>query len=373
MSSNFYDLQKFATTGIASPEMTHFDKMRALAAFSGKVQTMTGIPPLSFKANGKPLLSLEMIGNGVQTGTPSPQNIVPFDGSGVKTGNLFDWNWLVDGYHIAPATGLPAENARRTGILNPILVDTTGLFISYTKIGNDNIKAIYSILDSNDSLVRRVTNVDSGAWIDATGGTKLYIAFYDSLESSNTVTKNNIGDIMLNLGSTAQPYEPYGWKIPVTCGNVTTPLYLGERQTVRQVRKYVFTGEENITDLGDYYNTNISVSSLPWSRAVSNTGGFQINNSGNRIWAVKSHFSDYATSDAFKSYLAAQYAAGTPVTVWYVLAEPETGITNEPLMKIGDYADTMTVGSGIIQTAKGSNILTVGTTVQPSEVTIAYK
>jgi hypothetical protein len=81
------------------------------------------------------------------------------------------------------------------------------------------------------------------------------------------------------------------------------------------------------------------------------------------------HDKRFTTADDFKAYLAAQYAAGTPVTVWYVLAEPETGIVNEPLMRIGDYADTLTTDTPI-PTAKGSNTLTVDTTVQPSEMMI---
>ena len=74
---SFFDLQRYAATGIAAPDMTAFDKMRALAVFGGgTVQTMTGIPPLSFKSDGTPLISLSMLGNTQQTGTPSADNII---------------------------------------------------------------------------------------------------------------------------------------------------------------------------------------------------------------------------------------------------------------------------------------------------------
>lgn len=77
----------------------------------------------------------------------------------------------------------------------------------------------------------------------------------------------------------------------------------------------------------------------------------------------------------FKSFLAAQYANGTPVTVWYVLATPETGIVNEPLMKIGEYADTISFAqAGVtIPTVAGANTLTINTTVQPSSMSITGK
>ena len=87
---------------------------------------------------------------------------------------------------------------------------------------------------------------------------------------------------------------------------------------------------------------------------------------------ITSETTGAAAITAFKSWLASQYAAGTPVTVWYVLAEPETGIVNEPLMKIGDYADTITMAqAGVtLPTVAGTNTLTVDTTVQPSSVSI---
>ena len=65
------------------------------------------------------------------------------------------------------------------------------------------------------------------------------------------------------------------------------------------------------------------------------------------------------------------HAAGTPVTVWYVLATPETAVVNEPLMKIGNYTDE--VSNVSIPVTAGGDTLSVDTTVQPSEVTVNYK
>ena len=78
-----------------------------------------------------------------------------------------------------------------------------------------------------------------------------------------------------------------------------------------------------------------------------------------------------STVAELKSYLATQYAAGTPVIIWYVLETPETAVVNEPLRKIGDYADTV---SGItIPTIAGTNTIDVDTTLKPSEVSVNYK
>ena len=65
---------------------------------------------------------------------------------------------------------------------------------------------------------------------------------------------------------------------------------------------------------------------------------------------------DTSTADltAFKAFLADEYANGTPVCIWYVLASPVTESTTAPT----------------ITPASGSNTLTVGTTLAPSEVSI---
>lgn len=77
-----------------------------------------------------------------------------------------------------------------------------------------------------------------------------------------------------------------------------------------------------------------------------------------------------------KTFLAQQYAAGTPVMVWYVLAEPETAVVNEPLMKIGNYTDTIdsTQTSVQIPTAAGETTISwAGEGLAPSEVELTYR
>jgi hypothetical protein len=55
---------------------------------------------------------------------------------------------------------------------------------------------------------------------------------------------------------------------------------------------------------------------------------------------------------------------------YYVLRQTETATVNEPLMKIGTYADSI---SGVsIPTTDGANTITVDTTVQPSEFTATW-
>lgn len=60
---------------------------------------------------------------------------------------------------------------------------------------------------------------------------------------------------------------------------------------------------------------------------------------------------------------------------WYVLATEEIGIVNEPLMKIGDYADTLSMEQAGVQipTLNGTTVIDVDTAVKPTEMYIKYK
>lgn len=165
-------------------------------------------------------------------------------------------------------------------------------------------------------------------------------------------------------------------------------IYLGEVPTTRKIRKLVLTGSEdenwNTTTIGlNDYIYRMELSDLPKSGfapiCTHYTGStatrwvdianYEVTTSILNSVAIR-HSGLTGVSD-WKTYLQQQYDAGTPVTVWYVLATPTTGIVNEPLMKIGDYADEV---SGIsIPTTAGANTLSVDTTLQPSEVSVNYK
>ena len=251
-----------------------------------------------------------------------------------------------------------------------------------------NTKVIYALFNGS-TLIRRESAIFSGSSIDVSSGNSLYICFYETTDLV-TVTSDDLSNIMLNIGETALPYEPYGVKIPILSGGTTTPIYLGEVQTTRKIKKLVFTGQEN-WQRQTLEHTNIINLFLAVDNAMGNSPIYSnivtyysdsglTNDSRANVGKVNStgvnllidlSLSDFSTINTFKTYLQQQYAAGTPVCVWYVLATPQTAVVNEPIRKIGDYADTV---SGItIPTTAGANTLSIGTTLQPSEVTVNYK
>ena len=187
------------------------------------------------------------------------------------------------------------------------------------------------------------------------------------------------------------------YKIPIASAGQTANIYLGEVETTRRVKKLVLTGNENwYFRSGDpanvffieFFSTNfINNQSICTHYINQDIGSFAeledthvlIRRSTDNIRTFigirdSSFISGFDGRERLKQWLAQQYAAGTPVTIWYVLEEPKTGVVNEPLMKIGDYADTLSMAqAGVeIPTIRGNNVFDVNTAVKPSEVRIKY-
>ena len=352
-----------ARAGIPTNDLFAMLWAKKLRAGSSSVQTLTGIPPLSFKSNGTPLISWSMKGNGSQSGTPTPDNPIQPEFVGVETANLFDKN---------------SDTINNNGQSRPGVKVQPGTY----SIDNTTDRAVYYRVGYDGTT----TQVNAGRKAEnIIASDDLYVW------RDNGVRQDGV---MLNLGSTALQFEPFGYKIQITCGGQTTPVYLGEVQTVRKIRKLVLTGEESYTYQSQYSRYIIAVQDA-FADGTRQTQCFcthyQSVYNGEPIADVpdKAIYINMSVSgtqfcikdeaitsaDDFKSFLAQQYANGNPVTIWYILAEAQTGISNEPLAKIGDYCDELssTDAAVTIPTIKGDNVLTVDTPIQPSEMSITYK
>lgn len=358
-------LQK-VIAGEASP-VTHLEHVWANGTPSPTIYEYTGAVPYTFNADGSPLMAWRISGNTVQSGTPTPQNPVMPNGTGERTGNLVE-DYIAD-CNIWTDGTLTRDTSFNMFVAKVVQgqvysLDTPlvcGFFTSKPSVGSTS----YNNARDTSGVRSFVAPIDG------------YVAFRKS--STETTA-------MLNTGSTPLPYEPYGIKIPISSANTTTPVYLGEIESTRRIKKLVLTGEETWTkdsDAGQSARYYISVSDIEsgtlnlLSSHFTQSTQYEIGTMrGYRktiIFSVDKTI--YATVDDFRAYLTQQYAAGTPVCIWYVLAEPETGIVNEPLCKIGDYADTLSMEqAGVsIPTNNGSTTVDVETTLKPSEVYIKYK
>jgi hypothetical protein len=334
-------------------------------------------------ADGNPIADYTIKGNAVQNGTPTPDNPVDVNGVGNKTANLLDMSTVSVGYHLDLTTGLPIGfgNSRMATLAAIDVSQFSAVTLAYTSVG-DTIQFMYSIFDGTDTLIERVVGKESGDSIDVSSAAKLYIAFYRNA----ALTINSVEEPMLNEGATPQSYEPYGYKIPISSGQQTTNIYLGSTQTTRKIKKLVLDGTENwnesLTNHGYRFGLNVSnsmqsdtmdVRSLCTHLPLTVRGGtgLDVQNvyviSASNDLIIKLSNSDRLPD--FKSWLSQQYANGTPVTIWYVLTIAETAAVNEPLMKIGDYADSITGSQSQISipTTAGENSITFLTDIQPSQ------
>lgn len=357
------------------------------------VKTIQGPAPLNIRALTRPLDDYLISGNTVQNGTPTPSDPVDVVGCGVRTKNLLD-------------NQMSAE------------VDFRG--VKYTKNTDGSVKVFgtaspqvsYCIL-MGDGAATNELSADTTPIFKAgdtlnfvSSGLALQIRYTDGTYESNvsgivTLTKN-VGLIYIqvstnsSISTTVYPmitlstetdtgYEPYGYKLPLTVNNTAHPVYLGNVPTTRRIRKLVLTGEENWMDRPQYAAADRFV--LSYGGFIKKYSGYcthyevegnlvdkypsLILNDGTQI-IINHSAKGTTTLTDFKQYLAAQYANGTPVTIWYVLATPTTGIVNEPLHKIGDYADTISMAqAGVeISTTKGFNTITTDTTVLPSNIEV---
>lgn len=340
--------------------------------YGTETDTITSLPA-QIIGDGQPITSCQISGNTVQNGTPTPEAPVDVVGCGVRTGNLFDKTTVIIGKRVVANGESIDENKAHSDYID--LSGINAISVSSDMGESTNIYFYSSKTNTADSYVRgRTASVPQGA---------KYCRVNMSVDDINT--------FMLNAGSTAMPYEPYGYKLPLTVNGTEYPIYLGQVQTTRRIKKLVLTGEENwsgsdtsptkqLTLDGYALIQAINCACTHYTAAINVRAGdvipynsccFYLSPPYNVFFLKGSESSEYPKTIAgFKSYLADQYAAGTPVTVWYVLATPETGIVNEPLHKIGNYADT--VSATYIPTTGTAENFDVGTTLKPSEVQLTY-
>lgn len=354
---------------------------------SSQQYSLTGTSPLSFKSDANTLTAWSVSGAMAQTGTPVPSAPITPEFCGERTNNLAPplAQW-VDGYASnSDGTILPAS---------PILKEKTSDFIDISEL--ETITFSYENADGfpsegQNSAWRAIAfYTENKVFIQrkAAGGSESYSPEIPASTKYVRLSFRSFGhttNTMLNSGSTALPYEPFGYKIPITNGGQTVTAYLAEPirkigdyadlvdssgVVTRNIKKLILTGEETAwgesTQTGggrrrvflSFGATNLANSfyaSSHFSINAPNTGypdidKMSINTGGSIIFGVSLD----ETKENFKQWLKDQYAAGTPVTVWYVLATPTTEQITAPT----------------IPTTSGDNTLSIDTTLSPSSVSI---
>ena len=350
-----------------------------------KLTTATADIEPTIYTDGTAITAYTLKGNTVQSGTPTPSSPITISGVGNKTANLLDlasWtNQNTDTRSYFQIVVLFMNDNTQLGKTSNIDIRTTGektIAINITE-ANCNRMQIKHNGSSRDLFIGNAYGEFYGEYT---------LSFNCISNDPTTVGGIELQNIMLNSGSTALPYEPYGqYKIPISSNQTAlTPVYLTEQlmkigdtvdslastgTVTYNIKKLVLTGEEEfsfaystaILPMTDYkagntiiYICTHYIAQEPITSATSlNADSFAFNPYANtRRLYIKD--SVHNTLESFIQFLKDEYAAGTPVTVWYVLATATT--------------ESFTAPS--IPTTEGANSITVDTTVQPSEFTATW-
>ena len=326
--------------------------------------SIEGTSSIDYQSDGTALTDLEFQGNMVQSGTPSSSSPIYPSEMGERTGNLFNKATVTHGYYVNDTTGVIATNptyAEEANASDYIPVSGDYVYVYSDPAGKWRWAAFY---DSNKTYVSGFSGYNKAIAIPAN-------AAYMRL----TVVDGILDTLMINLGSTALPYEPYGYKIPFSNGQTSYNVYLTEPlrkigdyadkvesdgTVTRRVRKFVVTSDKISSFNAGLHRIGVGVYASVSSDAaicshyivkVKSDGTFEHMYIGSNNQYIFIFDPSFETQADAVNFLDAQYAAGTPVTVWYVLATETTEQVTFPT----------------VTTAQGANTLSVSTTLAPSK------
>ena len=314
-----------------------------------------------------------------QTGTPTPTTPIQPQECGDMSSNLWSYHpdttsggvrLLWDGEKINYSN--TCTNAANSIMTIDLKKGTYTLKVNANRIPVENENSCIDVYHSSSGLFKKITNRN------AVNG-KVTFTLDDDLSNVSLRIRLNNGTNydgfeirpMLNIGETSLPYDVYGqYKIPISSANTTTPVYLGEVETTRRIGK-IDLSELSWTQVAQGLWKTIDIPNIKYVSVNTELGDgiaekYTIHTGSDMTTAL-----NCIAIDVLQVLVNTGSALEKPTGMfWYVLAEPETAVVNEPLRKIGDYADTV---SGItIPTITGTNTIDVETTLKPSEVSVNY-
>ena len=184
---------------------------------------ISGVPPFAFKSDGENLRDWSMTGQSFQASTPTPSSPVDVNGVGERTGNLFEGDLAQ--FDNQGGTGSTYQYFELSGdfvmtfTAKNACTAPTNTFLGITKNGGNASGGYTWGIEQG-----RIYSKDEVVTLKSSDNSYQFVSFYRGSENFEWILANFT--IMLNAGSTAQPYEPFGVKIPITCGGTTTNIYL---------------------------------------------------------------------------------------------------------------------------------------------------
>ena len=337
-----------------------------------------GVPPISFNGIGENLLDYRIDGAS--------------GGVGDRTGNLFDGTW--ENKFIGTYGNIGYSTNRVLSSYVTVIPNQT-----YSVKSNMRIRAVHSYNDAThtQALIDNVAGLDGATFTIPADSNSIRI----SLKKANDgdFTPDDIDWFMLNAGSTALPYEPYGYKVPVVVSGKNLLQNTATTQTINGVNVIVnndgsiklsgtstaityidINSNFNSTEFQDCYlnpfypNNFVSSASTVLLRISNTTNRNSIqdflnnsvirDNGSNLRLAIRIGQNYTFSNDFIISPMISKFSDNT--------YEPyiEPTITNIYLNTPIEENESVSLSdtNTNIPTIRGTNVLTVDTTVQPSNV-----
>lgn len=309
----------------------------------------TGNPVQCYPVQGYPLgckVSWEPTQEG--SGDPSPDNVRPIKGRDSVTVKVTGKNLFnVNGELISSGGSFTVSNnaitftdyaGRDDYFPFAAWVNVTANTDYIVTFSATSIKDLYIYTDKlYGNLIKKLSDAASGYKFNSRNNTKLLIGFY-SRKGFRIGDNETVTGVQVEKGSTPTTYAPYTGQtatltLPRTIYGGTVDAVTGEGLGVWKLLTLDGTEPWNAVGSGDtlyFQSASISIGTRVLSRGdYCTTFPIASVSSSNTVQGVSGwktslylRWSTFADVAALKSYLAAQYAAGTPVQVCYKLATP---------------------------------------------------
>ena len=370
--------------------------MSIINSVKGFIRKVVGTSSITLPdcLNEDSLINMQIYGNSVQDGTPAPDNPVEIESVGELSKNLFNTDWLTTAFtvHDDGITFSTTGYAVDTNCSADKFLEETGLKPGDTitikrwvkknhNTGNNygavgkivflkrNASSDFSLCNSNSYLTNNredeaidILTVTIPEDFNSENYLSLYI-YGCSPKAENTLTEFRISIVK---GEEACDFEPYGkYKIPVKARGKN--LFDKNDYNVVNDSGHIGFSCKNL-EIGKTYTLS-SNKPFTWLKISNKTGGYnsvaktQYSGMNHVTFTMARHtniseentqfmFIQYATSSTESKWLSdiAEYdgvnfmlTEGEEICDFEPYIEPQTFniFTNEPLRKVGDYADVV--------------------------------
>lgn len=184
---------------------------------SASIKTITGVPPLTFVSDGSSLVDWSISGAAGGVGDRT-KNLVQVPAAALRNHGVTFTPFRETGEIVPIRTGEQTEEAA----VSYTMILPAGSYI-FTCNADSTFSTYDSyIRDATSTIARDNPNLSPGNGFTLSSETEVRI--HHRIRLGTDIT-NLVFRPMIRLADTASDFEPYGYKIPISCGGVTTNIF----------------------------------------------------------------------------------------------------------------------------------------------------